>query len=130
MISVDATEKWGGNFICTGLCQLRDVEEGGRGKVDCRLKERREKTERGNETKNKNHSSLFLVFFFLFPEESYRDVIPVTRPALPGLYCIFSLLVSRKRGIIKERRGSLQHPKLVRLAEMKNTLLLRIRVTK
>lgn len=126
MISVDATEKWGGNFICTGLCQLRDVEEGGRGKVDCRLKERREKTERGNETKNKNHSSLFLVFFFLFPEESYRDVIPVTRLALPGLYCIFSLLVSRNN----KGRGSLQHPKLVRLAEMKNTLLLRIRVTK
>lgn len=68
MISVDATEKWGGNFICTGLCQLCDVEEGGRGKVDCRLKERREKTERGNETKNKNRPLFFSSFSFSFPK--------------------------------------------------------------
>ena len=107
-------EKWGGNFICMGLCQLRDAQTVGRrgkggggggernrdnGKGNSgyastespsdgtneasrnatrekkkREKKNKKKKKRGTETKGEKGEETGSL-----GEESYRDVIPVTR---------------------------------------------------
>lgn len=77
MISVDASvEKWGGNFICTGLCQLR--RRGGRqwqGKSRSSIESRRRGVKKQNgETKRNEKQEPSIAssfsFSFVFPKNS------------------------------------------------------------
>lgn len=103
------------------------------GKSRLSIESRRRGVKKQNETKRKTRAvrrlpSFPFFFSFVLPKNPIGTSFLSRDPALPGLYCIFSLLVSRKRGIIKERRGlevTPTRPKPVPAPEMKNTLLLR-----